>query len=176
MVRNQTNYFKALADVDAATESLKIAKLKLSYCKVYASVDGYVSNINFQIGTQATANRPLLALVDSNSFWVFEFFREDKIQNIRQGDAAIVTLMAYPNTPLKGKVDSIGWGISLQDGNPGSNLLPKIKPVFQWIRLAQRVPVKIKLNQIPKNVQLRVGLSASVMVKKRIEILPTDKK
>ena len=169
LVRNETNYYKSLADIDSSTEALNTAKLNLSYCKVYAEVDGYVSNINFQIGTQATANKPLLALVDTDSYWVFGFFREDKIKRVQTGDDAIVTLMAYPDTPLKGKVESIGWGIALSDGNPGSNLLPSIKPVFQWIRLAQRVPVRIKLDTLPEEIELRFGLTASVMVLKAQE-------
>ena len=174
MVRNETNYFKSLADIDNSKESLNTAKLNLSYTKVYAEVDGYVSNITFQTGTQATANKPLLALVDTSSYWVFGFFREDTIPNVRTGDNAVVTLMAYPDTPLKGKVESIGWGIALADGNPGNNLLPSIKPVFQWIRLAQRIPVRIKLDTLPENVKLRFGLTASVMVLKRVEV--SDKK
>ena len=169
LVRNETNYFKSLADIDSSTEALNNAKLNLSYTKVYAEIDGYVSNITFQIGTQATANKPILALVDTSSYWVFGFFREDKIPNVQIGDDAVVTLMAYPDTPLKGKVESIGWGIALADGNPGNNLLPSIKPVFQWIRLAQRIPVRIKLDTLPDNVKLRFGLTASVMVMKRKE-------
>ena len=168
LIRNETAYFKSLADIENAQESLNNAKINLSYTKIYAPIDGYVSNISFQIGTQATANRPLLALVDTSSYWVFGFFKEDSIKDIKVGDKAIVTLMAYPNTPLKGKVESIGWGISLNDGNPGYNLLPSIKPVFQWIRLAQRIPVKIKLDTLPKEIKLRFGLSASVMVLKKI--------
>ena len=165
--RNEVNYFKSLADVDSAKEALNTAKLNLKWTKVYASVDGWVSNINFQLGTQAVANKPILALVDKNSFWVFGFFKEDSIKDIKIGDEAIVTLMAYPDTPLKGKVESIAWGISHSDANPGQNLLPKVKPVFPWIRLAQRIPVKIKLNEpLPKEVKLRYGLSASVMIKK----------
>ncbi len=166
LVRNETNYFKSLADIDSSTEALNTAKLNLSYTKVYAEVDGYVSNITFQIGTQASANKPLLALVDTSSYWVFGFFREDSMGEITIGDNAVVTLMAYPDTPLKGKVESIGWGIALADGNPGNNLLPSIKPVFQWIRLAQRVPVRIMLDRVPKHIKLRFGLTASVMVMK----------
>ena len=166
LVRNETNYFKSLADIDASTESLNTAKLNLSYTKVYAEIDGYVSNITFQTGTQATANKPLLALVDTSSYWVFGFFKEDAMKEIAIGDDAVVTLMAYPDTALKGKVESIGWGIALADGNPGNNLLPSIKPVFQWIRLAQRIPVRIKLDALPENVKLRFGLTASVMVLK----------
>jgi multidrug resistance efflux pump len=167
LVRNETNYYKALADIETNEEAVNTAKLNLSYTKVYAEVDGYVSNINFQIGTQASANHPILALVDENSYWVFGFFRESAIPEVQVGDKAIVTLLAYPDTPLSGKVESIAWGIAHSDGNPGNNLLPSVKPVFQWIRLAQRIPVRIKLDKLPENVKLRFGLTASVMVLKR---------
>lgn len=166
LVRNETNYFKSLADIDSSTEAVNTAKLNLSYTKVFAEVDGYVSNINFQTGSQASANKPILALVDENSYWVFGFFREDAIPEVSVGDAAMVTLLAYPDTPLSGKVESIAWGIAHSDGNPGNNLLPSVKPVFQWIRLAQRIPVRIKLDTLPDNVKLRFGLTASVMVLK----------
>jgi multidrug resistance efflux pump len=166
--RNQVNYYKSLADVESAKETLNIAKLNLQWTKVRATVDGWVSNINFQLGTQAVANKHILALVDKNSFWVFGFFKEDVVGDIEIGDKAIVTLMAYPKTPLEGKVVSIAWGISHSDGNPGQNLLPKVKPVFPWIRLAQRIPVKIKLNEpLPNGVKLRFGLSASVMIERK---------
>jgi RND family efflux transporter MFP subunit len=166
LVRNETNYYKSLADIDSSTEAVNTAKLNLSYTKVYAEVDGYVSNINFQIGSQAMANQAILALVDENAYWVFGFFREDAIPEVKIGDKAVVTLLAYPDTPLYGKVESIAWGISHADGNPGSNLLPSVKPVFQWIRLAQRIPVRVSLDKLPDNVELRFGLTASVMVLK----------
>ncbi len=86
------------------------------------------------------------------------------IGEIRIGDESKVTLMAYPGKPISGKVESIGWGISHSDGDPGKNLLPSIKPVFQWIRLAQRIPVRIKLEKLPEGIELRFGLTASVMV------------
>jgi len=169
LVRNETNYYKSLADIDSSEEAVNTAKLNLSYTKVFAEVDGYVSNINFQIGSNASANKPILALVDENSYWVFGFFREDSIPEVEVGDTAMVTLLAYPDTPLSGKVESIAWGIAHSDGNPGNNLLPSVKPVFQWIRLAQRIPVRIKLDALPENVKLRFGLTASVMVLKRTE-------
>ena len=165
--RNQVNYYKSLADVDGAKESLNIAKLNLEWTKVRAEVDGWVSNINFQLGTQAVANKPILALVDKNAFWVFGFFREDMVGEVLIGDTAVVTLMAYPDLPLQGEVVSIAWGISHSDGNPGSNLLPKVKPVFPWIRLAQRIPVKIALKTpLPETVKLRFGMTASVLIQK----------
>jgi multidrug resistance efflux pump len=153
-----------LSQIDVAQENLRSARLNRSYTRVEASVDGYVSNIDFQIGTQAVANKPILALVDSNSFWVFGYFRESQIGEIKLGDTAKVTLMAYPDTPLSGHIESLGWGIAPSDGTVGYNLLPSIKPVFQWIRLAQRIPVRVELDEIPAGVELRFGLTASVMV------------
>lgn len=167
MNRNEVNYYKSLASIDSSKESLNTAKLNLTYTKVYTEVDGYVSNINFQLGTQAVANQPLLALVDVNSYWVFGFFREDAIPHVKVGDKAMVTLLAYEDIALSGEVESIAWGISPSDGNPGANLLPSVQPVFQWIRLAQRIPVRIKLDKLPENVKLRFGMTASVMVLNR---------
>ena len=164
LIRHEVNYLKSLAKIDSLKEKLNSAKLNLTFTEVSASVDGYVSNINFQVGSQAVANKPILALVDSNSFWVFGYFRESMLQEISIGDKTMVTLMAYKDKPLSGVVESIGWGIAHADGNPGANLLPSIKPVFQWIRLAQRVPVRIKLNKLPEGVQLRFGLTASVKI------------
>ena len=164
LIRHEINYLKSLAKIDSLKESLNSAQLNLTFTKVYASVDGYVSNINFQVGSQAVANKPILALVDLNSFWVFGFFRESMLENIHIGDKAKVTLMAYTDKPISGVVESIGWGIAHSDGNPGANLLPSIKPVFQWIRLAQRIPVRIKLDALPRGVELRFGLSASVKI------------
>ncbi len=164
--RREANYLQSLSAIDVAEETLRMAKLNLSYATVHAAVDGYISNIDFQIGTQAVANQPLVALVDSNSFWVFGYFRESQIGQFKIGDPARVTLMAYPDQPLDGHVESLGWGIAPSDGTTGYKLLPSIKPVFQWIRLAQRVPVRIKLDNVPDNVELRFGLTASVMVLK----------
>lgn len=162
--RREANYLQSLSGIDVAEETLRMARLNLGYTDVHAAVDGYISNIDFQIGTQAVANQPLVALVDSNSFWVFGYFRESQIGQFKIGDPARVTLMAYPDQPLEGHVESLGWGIAPSDGTTGYKLLPSIKPVFQWIRLAQRVPVRIKLDTVPDGLELRFGLTASVMV------------
>ena len=97
--------------------------------------------LELRLGSQAVANQPALALIDTNSYWVDGFFRETTIAEIRSGDKAVVTLMTYPDQPLEGTVDSLGWGISQQDGSTGFELLPQVSPTFEWIRLAQRVPV-----------------------------------
>jgi multidrug resistance efflux pump len=170
----EANMAKAQADLGAPGEKnaqLRLAKaqvreaeLNLEFTRVKAPVDGYVTNLNLRLGSQAVANQPALALVDMNSFWVHGFFRENYIEDIREGDRAIVTLMTYPDKPLDGRVDSLGWGIAQQDGSTGSDLLPTISPTFEWIRLAQRVPVRIHLDKVPEDVKLRVGTTASVLV------------
>lgn len=148
----------------SAQADLDNAKLDLEFTEVRASVDGFVTNLNLRLGSQAVANQPALALIDRNSFWVHGFFRETMVGDITPGDSAIITLMSYPNQPLQGKVDSLGWGIAQQDGSTGYNLLPQINPTFEWIRLAQRVPVRIHLETVPDGVELRVGTTASVLV------------
>jgi multidrug resistance efflux pump len=105
-----------------------------------------------------------MALVDVNSYWITGFFRENYIEDIRQGDRAIITLMTYPDKPLEGRVDSLGWGIAQDDGSTGFDLLPNISPTFEWIRLAQRVPVRIQLDEVSGEIKLRVGTTASVLV------------
>jgi len=140
------------------------AELNLEFTQVRAPVDGYVTNLNLRVGSQAVADQAALALIDVNSFWIHGFFRENYIASIRPGDRAVVTLMTYPDTPLEGRVESLGWGIAQQDGSVGDKLLPSISPTFEWIRLAQRVPVRVHLIDVPDMIKLRVGTTASVMV------------
>jgi multidrug resistance efflux pump len=102
--------------------------------------------------------------VDTSSFYAQGFFRENAIGQVRPGMPAVVTLMTYPDRPVSGRVSSIGWGIYQDDGASGPDLLPKVKPTFEWIRLAQRVPVRVHLDSIPDEVELRVGTTASVLV------------
>lgn len=154
----------ANASVREARANVEQAELNLEFTKVRAPVDGYVTNLNLRLGSQAVANQPALALVDVSSYWIDGFFRENTIEHIRTGDKAIITLMAYPDKLIKGYVDSLGWGIAQQDGSTGFELLPNVSPTFEWIRLAQRVPVRIHLTEVPEGVALRVGTTASVLV------------
>jgi multidrug resistance efflux pump len=161
-----------LGAADDANASLRVAKaavrqaeLNLEFTKVRAAANGYITNLNLREGSQAVANQPVLALVDSSSYWVVGFFRENTIEHMRKGNKAIVTLMSYSDKPIEGTVDSLGWGIAQQDGSTGFELLPTISPTFEWIRLAQRVPVRIHLGELPDGVDLRVGTTASVMVR-----------
>jgi len=147
-----------------ATADLEAAELNLEFTKVWAPADGYVTNLQLQVGDSAVANQPIMALIDVASFYIEAFFRETFVENFRNGDRAVVTLMSYPDTPLEGKIESIGWGIAQQNGSTGFQLLPAVKPTFEWIRLAQRIPVIVRIVKAPDNVNLRAGTTASVLV------------
>ena len=154
----------AEANIQLSEAELDNAQLDLEFCDVRAPVDGFVTNLNLRLGSQVVANTPALALVDESSFWVDGFFRENYISDISAGDRAVVTLMTYPDKPFEGTVESLGWGIAQQDGSTSYDLLPAISPTFEWIRLAQRVPVSIRIDELPDGIKLRVGTTASVLV------------
>ncbi len=165
---------RAKADLGAEGEAnarLRVAKaaahhahLDLEFTEVRAKVDGYITNLDLRLGDYATAKKANLALVDVNSYWVSGFFKESAIERVRPGNRAIVTLMAYPSQPIEGVVESIGWGVFQKDGSTAQQLLPQISATFEWIRLAQRIPVRVQLKELPDGVDLRVGQTASVLV------------
>ncbi|HAJ91388.1 MAG TPA: efflux transporter periplasmic adaptor subunit [Gammaproteobacteria bacterium] len=164
LVRKENNLLVATADVDVAVANLHAAKLDLEFTEVRAPVDGYVTNLLLRYGSQTVANQPALALIDINSFWVHGYFKETQIEHIRPDNKVVIKLMTWPDAPLEGIVESMGWGIAQQDGAPAADLLPAINPSFDWIRLAQRIPVRIRLTHVPEEVDLRVGTTASVFV------------
>ena len=147
-----------------AAANLELAQLNLGFTKVWAPTDGYVTNLQLRAGDSAVANQPMLAVIDADSFYVQAFFRETFVGSFQNGDRAVVTLMSYPDTPLEARVDSIGWGIAQQNGSTGFEQLPAVKPTFEWIRLAQRIPVMVRIEKVPDSVKLRAGTTASVVV------------
>lgn len=164
LVGRENALLEKKASVAAAKADLTSARLNLEFTKVFAPTDGYVTNLKLQPGSNTVANKPALALIDTNSFWVYGFFKETQIDAILPGDKAIVKLMSYPDQPLEGVVDSVGWGIAQHDGSTGVDLLPNVNPSFDWIRLAQRIPVIVHLEKVPPGVALRVGTTATVIV------------
>jgi RND family efflux transporter MFP subunit len=164
LIRKENNLLVSDADVDVAIANLHAAQLDLEFTEVRAPVDGYITNLKLRQGTQTVANQPALALIDTASFWVHGFFKETQIRNVRSGNQAVIKLMTYPDQPLEGVVENMGWGIAQEDGASDADLLPTINPTFDWIRLAQRIPVRIRLTQVPEEVALRVGTTASVFI------------
>jgi multidrug resistance efflux pump len=159
----QDAYQAAQAQVTSANASLKLAKLNLGYTRVVAPVNGYITNMNTSVGTWVSAGMQLMALVDTDSFWIAAHFKETQLPGIRPGQNARITMMGYRQEPFIGVVRSIGWGIFVQDGSAGSGtyLLPSVNPTIDWVRLPQRFPVRIEVQGKPP-APLRIGQTVSV--------------
>lgn len=131
---------------------------------VRAPSRGWVIESSLQRGGMVKAGQPLFAFAVADSFRVTGFFRETHLAAIREGARARVTLMAWPHRPLDGVVESVGRGIAVTDGALDARLLPQVTPSFDWVRLARRFPVRVRLVSVPDDIDLRVGLTASVQV------------
>jgi RND family efflux transporter MFP subunit len=158
------NVKAAQAAVKAAEATLEQARWQITQTTVTAPVDGWVTNLSTRTGNYATAGQPVFALVDSHSFYVVGYFEETKLRHIQPGNAAQIVLYSG-HVPLSGKVQSIGRAIYDQSVESDSNLVPDIKPNVPWVRLAQRVPVRIKLDEIPQGVTLVSGTTCTVSIK-----------
>jgi multidrug resistance efflux pump len=158
----QDNYVAAVANTAASQANLETARLNLGYTKVFAPVDGYLTNVNTSAGTYVNEGEQLLALVDSSSFWIAAYFKETQLRHIREGTTARITLMGHDFEPFEGKVVSVAWGIFLQDGST-VELLPTVSQTIDWVRLPNRFPVRIHVTGRPP-VPLRIGQTASVAI------------
>jgi multidrug resistance efflux pump len=169
----QDNFAAAQAQLISAKANLELAKLNLAYTKVFAPVDGYVTNMNTSEGTYVTAGKQLMALVDTGSFWIAAYFKETQLPHISLGQKANLTIMGYNNQPFQGIVRSVGWGIFVQDGSGSdtTGLLPSINQTVDWVRLPQRFPVRIQVLGKPP-VPLRIGQTVSAAMTG--EVGPTE--
>ncbi|MEW4490619.1 HlyD family secretion protein [Thalassoglobus sp. JC818] len=150
-----------------ARVKLEEAKLNLSWTEIFAPNDGYITNMDLLSGTFVTPGTPFALFVDSTSFRVDGYFQETKLKKIQPGDRALITLMGHQERRLEGEVESIGYAINppnLANTEGPDNLVPTIAPTFEWIRLAQRVPVRIRLKEIPDDLHLVAGTTASVSI------------
>ncbi|CAJ2733999.1 antibiotic resistance protein [Burkholderia pseudomallei] len=151
----EAQYQQALAALDAA-------KLNLERTRVVAPVDGYVTNLQVFKGDYASAGQAKLAIVDSHSFWVYGYFEETKLPRVKIGAKAEMRLMS--GGVLKGHVESISRGIYDRDNPQSRDLVADVNPTFNWVRLAQRVPVRIHIDEVPKDLVLSAGTTCTVIV------------
>jgi RND family efflux transporter MFP subunit len=152
----------AAAQLAQAEAALDAAQLNLERTHVVAPVDGYVTNLNTHRGDYAVAGTAKLAIIDSRSFWVYGYFEETKLPRIRVGDKATMQLMS--GGVLHGHVESISRGIYDRDNPESRELLADVNPTFNWVRLAQRVPVRIRIDSVPASVSLSAGTTCTVAV------------
>ncbi|MEE1896163.1 HlyD family secretion protein [Pseudomonas otitidis] len=152
----------AEADYQQAQANLEAARLNLARTDVRAPVDGYVTNLTVHAGDYARIGEAKLAVVDEASYWVYGYFEETKLPHIAVGDPAELQLMSGER--LEGHVQSIARAIYDRDNPQSRELVADVNPTFNWVRLAQRVPVRIHIDKVPEGVLLAAGITATVIV------------
>jgi len=154
----------AQAEYQEALALREHAKLNLNRTVVRSPVNGWVTNLLVRPGDFAQNGVAKLAVIDQQSFWVYGYFEENKIPLIHIGNEAEVRLLGTDRV-LKGRVESIAHGITDRDNPTDVRLLANVNPSFNWVRLAQRVPVRIALEQLPSDTTLAAGMTCSVIVR-----------
>ncbi|XHR28792.1 MAG: efflux RND transporter periplasmic adaptor subunit [Chthoniobacteraceae bacterium] len=155
--QNEASWRHALVERD-------VAKLNLERSEIKAPVNGTLTNFSLREGNYVTAGQAVTALVDGDSFYVAGYFEETKLRHVCVGAAVKVRLMGGA-VPLAGRVVSIASGIEDRERSDSTRLLANVNPTFSWVRLAQRVPVRVMLDEVPQAVHLVAGQTATVIVR-----------
>jgi multidrug resistance efflux pump len=155
-VAAQAQYQQAVANRDQA-------KVNLERTQIRSPVNGWVTNLLAQVGDYATVGQNEISIVDADSFWVDAYFEETQLASVHEGDPTKIKLMSYHQI-VRGKVGSIARGINVSNAIADRQGLATVNPVFTWVRLAQRVPVHIHIDQVPDGVRLVAGMTATVQV------------
>ena len=149
-------YQQALANRDQA-------RVNLERTRIVSPVNGYVTNLLVQLGDYVNVGQNSISVVDADLFWVDGYFEESNIPQIHEGDPATVKLMGHSQI-LRGHVGSIARGIEVANARPDLSGLASVNPIFTWVRLAQRVPVRIRIDEVPQGVRLVAGMTATVQI------------
>lgn len=165
--QGQSRVEEARAALLQAVVNRDKAQLDLDRTKVLAAVDGTVTNLDLRTGSYVTASHPVMALVDRHSYYAEGYFEETKLPNITEGNRATVKLMSS-DTVYEGHVHSITRGIEDRERTKGGNLMQNINPAFNWVRLVQRIPVRVEFDNLPEGTKLVAGQTVT------IEVLPSE--
>jgi multidrug resistance efflux pump len=155
----QAQYQQALANLDQA-------RVNLERSVIHSPVNGWVTNLLAQIGDYAQAGQNKISVTNADSFWVDGYFEETAIDPIRVGDPAKIKLMGYHQI-LDGQVESVARAINVANAQPDLQGVAMVNPIFTWVRLAQRIPVRIHIAQVPEGVVLVAGMTATVQIDPR---------
>jgi RND family efflux transporter MFP subunit len=156
----------AAAAYQVALANLNQARVNLQRTEIRSPVNGYVTNLLAQLGDYANVGGNLISLVDADSYWVDGYFEETNLSRIHEGDPATVKLMGYAQV-IRGHVNSIARAITVANAQPGQQGLAAVNPIFTWVRLAQRIPVRVHIDQVPEGVVLSAGMTATVQIDPR---------
>jgi multidrug resistance efflux pump len=159
----QSNAVVAQAKYQQAVANLDQARVNLERTQIRSPVNGWVTNLLAQLGDYATVGQNTISLVDADSFWVDGYFEETNLGSIREGDPASIKLMG-DNQIVRGHVGSLARGINVANAQPNGQGLATVNPIFTWVRLAQRIPVRIHIDQVPDGVILAAGMTATVQI------------
>jgi multidrug resistance efflux pump len=153
----------ARAQYQQALARLSQAQTNLERTQIRSPVNGWVTNLLAQLGDYANVGQNQISVINADSFWVDAYFEETNISGIQVGDPARIKLMGY-DQPFQGVVQSIARGINIPNAQPNAQGLANVNPIFTWVRLAQRIPVRIKITELPEGVTLAAGMTATVEV------------
>lgn len=160
------NLLMAKEELNEAISKLDITKLDLQRATVYAPTSGWINNLLLKKGDFIKQGESHISMLNENSFWVYGYFEEHKLTKINIGDEAIMNPLGTDFT-IKGHVQSIATGITDRDNNIGKGLLANVNPSFTWVRLAQRIPVRIAIDEVPKEYTLRAGTTFTIELKSK---------
>ena len=174
--QGQSRVEEARAALLQAVVNRDKAQLDLDRTKVLAAVDGTVTNLDLRTGSYVTASKPVMALVDRHSYYAEGYFEETKLPNIAEGNRATIKLMSS-DTELEGHVHSVSRGIADRERTTGSNLLQNINPAFNWVRLVQRIPVRVEFDKLPEGTKLVAGQTVTIEVfpSENVKVAANDK-
>jgi len=156
----------AEATLAQAKAQLRQAQVNLERTRIVSPVDGYVTNLLAQLGDYVNVGVNTISLVDANSFWVDGYFEETNLAPIRVGDPARIKLLGHGEI-VRGHVDSIARAINVSNAQPNSQGVATVNPIFTWVRLAQRIPVRVHIDAVPPGVVLAAGMTATVEIDER---------
>jgi RND family efflux transporter MFP subunit len=159
----QSSFLQAQAAAQAAVAARDQARINLERCVIRSPVNGYITNLTLRIGDYATPGQTKLSVVDSDSFWISGYFEETKLPRIHEGDYAHVRLMGW-GPEIAGHVESISRGISDSNSEVDATGLQSVNPIFTWVRLAQRIPVRIHIDHVPDKIVIAAGQTCTIQI------------
>lgn len=160
---SQSSFQQAQAAYEAAVAARRQAEVNLERCVVRSPVNGFVTNLTLRVGDYATLGQTKLSVVDSDSFWIFGYFEETKLPRIHENDYAHVRLMGW-GPEIEGHVESISRGIADTNAEVDATGLQNVNPIFTWVRLAQRIPVRIHIDKIPDKIVIAAGQTCTIEI------------
>jgi multidrug resistance efflux pump len=159
----KAQHASAEASIAQAKAQLNQARVNLERTEIHSPVNGWVTNLLAQLGDYAAVGRDVLSVVNADTFWVDAYFEETQLASVHEGDPVRLKLMGYSQI-IQGEVAGIARGINVANAQPNDQGLATVNPIFTWVRLAQRVPVRIKLTHVPDGVLLVAGMTATVQI------------